>query len=260
MYPTPYYKRRLYYSPSPARTPFKRAKVTATKAANATRKNHPAGPRRTGTVLQQLRSLQAIVKKSLPEIKYKDIALDQTDIPNATGAVVHLTAIAQDDTVSTRTGNTIQIQSLNLSGYFVRQNTLTYTANGYYRIALVIDKQQVADTAPTIGDVFDYGAGASTRFLPKVAALERFRVLWVSEIFDPLRMVLNQNLTTASAGIPTQSTYFQYCNEKMNLRVDYNGSAITDIQKNGIYFLVLSSDTADVVDINGIARIGFIDA
>ena len=70
-------------------------------------------------------------------------------------------------------------------------------------------------------------------------------------------MALQQTFTTSGSGIPTQSTYFQF-NKKLNLKVDFNGTASTDIQKNGIYFLLLSNDTGNVVDINGIARIGFV--
>jgi len=207
---------------------------------------------------KQLKSLQSVVKKILPEIKYADVALDSTDVTSATGAVIHLTAVQQSDTATGRTGNTIQVLSISLSGFFLR-STSAYIPNAMYRFVIVVDKQQVGDSSPTIADVMDYGASNSTRFLPNVSVLERFRVLYVSKIFDGEMMALQQSLTTSGSGIPTQSTYFQF-NKKLNLKVDFNGTATSDIQKNGIYFLLLSNDTANVVDINGISRIGFVDA
>lgn len=255
------YKRRFPYKSSQSQSAVKRFRPfrSTTKWSNAIRSIHPAGPKKTGTLKTQVRSLQRVVKKILPEIKYADTALDTTDITSSTGAVIHISGVAQDDTATGRSGNTIQIQSLTLSGFFLRSSSVAYIPNAMYRIVIVCDKQQVGDTAPTIGDVFDYGASNSTRFLPKLSVLERFRVLYVSKVFDAEMMALQQTLTTSGSGIPTMSTYFQFT-KKMNLKVDYNGTASTDIQKNGLYFMVLSNDTGNAVDINGIARIGFVDA
>jgi len=40
---------------------------------------------------------------------------------------------------------------------------------------------------------------------------------------------------------------------------EYNGTANSDIQKNGIYVVFLTDDGGNVVDFTGVARIGFTD-
>lgn len=248
--------------------PVKRARTTKTAvgsgrmtaAGNYDRRVKAPGPRTSGSLTQQVKALQRAVKKVLPEMKYADAVLDTSNITTS-GTVIHLTAVPEDDTATGRTGNVIYVKSLSINGYFLRSTDITYTMNAMYRIMVVIDKQQVSDTAPAISDVLDYGASNSTRIFPKVAALERFRVLWISEVYEGHRM----NISDAGGGLnginpASQSTIFNYHNDNVNLRVDFNGAASTDIQKNGIYLLILSNDTANVIDINGVSRIGFHDA
>jgi hypothetical protein len=44
-----------------------------------------------------------------------------------------------------------------------------------------------------------------------------------------------------------------------DIPVFYNGDASTDIQRNGIYCVILSSDSTDTTDFNAGGRIGFTD-
>jgi len=253
MYPVLPVRRRLSFTPY--RTNYKRARFSTpnkqTNAVQSLNKRTITRPfRRTGTLRQQLKSLQSAVKKLEPEIKYLDVEVDATNV-TAAGSVVHVSAIAQSDTDSGRTGNAVNVKTVHFSGAFVRTAS-TYGTNGMYRLCIFIDKQQVADTSPTLADVFE-NAAQTAQLLPKLSNLERFKVVWISPIKDAHRMALQQIVLPAIQGLDVQYTW------KGNLKVEFNGTAGTDIQKNGIYVGILSNDTANVVDFDGICRIGYTD-
>lgn len=244
-------RRRLVYTPYSAGA--KRARYSNSQTTKYARFNKRTSVpfRKTGTLTQQVKSLQRAVKALEPELKYYDISVGAADIP-ATGTVTHVTNIAQGDTAGTRTGNAICVKELSFNGYFQR-NATDFGADAYYRIAIVVDKQQVADTAPTAAMIFS-NAAVPTDGLPNVDNLERFRVLWLSPVYDAWRMRLDSD--NLAAGAPTQSAVFSKT-MKLNLRVEYNGTALTDIQKNGIYVVYISSTT--VGDISANIRLGFTD-
>lgn len=207
----------------------------------------------SGSVVQQLGRIKRYLGKQSPEIKYFDVALTQADIGDP-GSVLHISGIAQGDTLATRTANSITVKSITVRGRLNYPVAITPTGNSYYRLALVVDLQQVPDTAPALTDVFDQSD--PTFIYPNENNLGRFRYLWLSAIYDPRRLAFATGLATTT--VPTQSPWFSFTWQG-NLVVRYNGTAATDIQKNGIYFIVITTDLNDALDITGVARIGYTD-
>lgn len=205
--------------------------------------------RRGGTLAQQVRSLQRVVKKNAPEIKYHSPNVDAVNIPN-TGTVVALTQIAQGDTVSTRTGNTINVTSVRVAGFFNRAVT-DPAIDALCRIAIVVDKQQIADTDPTAAAIFTSPNEPVGAFV-NVDFMERFSILHLSKVYSSSMMKLDTDIVA----VPTQLTSFEW-NWKGNLKVSFNGTTAADIQKNCMYVVFLSNDTT--LDFDGAARVGFTD-
>jgi len=253
---TPRAKRRLYFTPG---TGAKRARVPlrATPARTFTRQNRftTPGVRRTGTLAQQVKALQTVVNKLKPETKYVDIDLVNANVPDATGAMVHLTAIAQGDTQSTRTGNSINVVNLSVFMQFTRQAFGTaMTINAGLRWCIIQDKEQVADTQPSIGAVFENTSPVVP--LPDLANLERFRIIYMSEYIDAMQLMLmcsgSQNLS------PTRSNVMKY-STKLNVKTGYNGTASSDIEKNGLFFGLMLTGFTDQFDMIGTARLAYTD-
>jgi len=247
------YKRQRVYAYAPARV-LKRARVGGLSSGGTTGarfQNHRSarGPRSTGTLKEQVKSLQKFVRDQRPEIKYADQSIDITDIPT-TGGVQHITTIAQGDTDATRTGDTINVVSIRVGGFFVR-GTITLASNAQYRIAIVCDKQQVGDTAPTAGSIFQYPTEIEGAMV-NVSNLERFRILHMSPVYYANMM----QLSSSSSLSQTQRTGFEW-SWKGNIKVSFNGSASTDMAKNNIYVVFLSNDSTG--DFDGTARVGFTD-
>ncbi len=207
----------------------------------------------SGSLGSQVQNIGKYLNQTAPEIKYSDVSLSQTDIGDP-GSVLHISNIAQGDTLGTRTGNSISVKSITVKGRFNTPVAVTPTGNSYYRLALVIDRQQVADTAPAFTDIFDNSD--PTFVFPNENSLGRFTYMWMSRIFDPRRLGFSTALTTTT--IPTQSPFWEFT-WTGNLVIRYNGTASTDIQKNGIYFVVMTTDLNDALDITGVGRIGFTD-
>lgn len=238
MTPRPF-KRRLDFTPYA--TP-KRSRLTSyTGRVAQTARRVVKGPRRTGTLVQQVKALQNAVAALGPELKTHDQTLSLTNI--TTGhSITHITAIAQGDTVATRTGNAVILKKLNFRGGFTESSM---TDGNHYRLCIVQDKQQVADTDPSISDIFN--PSSPNTVLPNVNSLERYRVIWMSNSIGG---------TNTKTGFGPSSWEYS---TNLNVRVGYNGTAGTDIQKNGLYFIVLSDDVSDTVDFSGIVRLQYTD-
>jgi len=236
---TPRAKRRLF-TPTPGS---KRLKASRARTVQRVNRRVARGPRTSGTLYQQVKSLQRTVKNLAPEIKYIDVPLTSTNVTTA-GTAIHLTPIAQGDTDSTRTGASILLKNLTLR-WRVDIGSMG-AANFASRFAIIQNLQQVPDTAPAVSAVFTGSNPVSA--LPNVGFLENYKILYMSPYLSHLRMQT----------FGTQSNYIEW-SWNGNIKVDYNGTASTDIQKNGIYFVFVTNDTSDTQDFDGIVRIGYTD-
>lgn len=241
-------KRRLFATPMSA----KRFKATPSRTYSRFNRVSSKGASTKGSLRTQVKSLQTVVNKLKPEKKYSDISLASNNITTA-GSVVHVTAIAQGDTSATRTGDAIQLTDVQVAGVLIRATDApAVTTNGTIRYALVYDKQQVADTSPTAAVVFN-GANPVIA-LPVLDGLDRFTVIWMSPVKVLSMMSLDNDLV-----IPPTAPHFITHSMKLDRKVVFNGTASSDIQKNGLYFVILTDDAGNTIDFSGTARIGFTD-
>lgn len=238
-------RRRLVFTPRSA----KRARHNPTSRARQFNRRVARTVSGKGPLRSQVKDLQKFARSLAPEVKVIDIDCTSANIA-LTGAVVHITAVAQSDNVDGRTGNTINVTGVALRGFFTSASDSPSFGNA--RFALVVDKQQVADTAPTASTIFA-NSGSAVWALPNNIQRDRFRILWVSHVYDLRRLLMDSD--NASASTQTNQVEFNWTG---NLRVSYNDTAATDIEKNGMYFVILN-DSANTLDYSGIARINYTD-
>lgn len=153
-----------------------------------------------------------------------DTAFTGTAISLDASTVSHLTAIANGDVDGSRTGSSILVKSIDCKGILTYNSSSTVQAQTV-EVFLIIDTQQIGDTPPVFTDIFD--AAVPWAHL-NVNTVGRFRILMRK------RVILEKN------GDGAKSINF---NCPLQHHVRYNGTASSDIQKGGIY-LVLISDVA----------------
>lgn len=182
--------------------------------------NYQSAMKLANTAYRGVRYLKGLVNS---EKFMHEIDLINTEIVVA-GSLVHLSGIANGDTESTRTGNSIFIKSL----YFrIGMELAAADLTSFVRIILFIDKQQIADTAPTKADLIQANSGA------------------VVSVFEPLNELTKGRFTILRDTMVTLDTAkgltaFRNYYIKLNHHVRFNGTASTDVQKGGIYALVFS--------------------
>jgi len=253
----PMYGGKRIYAPQPSyQRPLKRARYGKSSTAKISQFNRYTAPgaSSSGTLRQQVSSLRRVVNKMKPEMKYLDSTLSQNNITDASGHVASMVAIAQGDTQSTRTGNEILLKNWKINIFANRASTNSAGANAYFRFAVVCDKQQVADTTPGADDIFSTVAPALAS--PELAGLERFKFLYVSPIVDLNRIQPDSDHLTAVT--PTANSAFEVTG-KCDIKIGYNGTASTDLQKNGVFLCVLVSGMNNEFDFTCVSRVGFVD-
>lgn len=140
-----------------------------------------------------------------------------TTTPN-TGTITLLNGMAQNDTSSGRTGNSILMRNIFLRLGFIQNGSTTTT----YRVLLVLDKQQIGDTLPTVSDILE----SVNPYSPlATASAGRFKVM------------KNWFFTTDDS--KSRSKLIEYYKD-VRFHTRYNGVANSDIQKNGLYLITLS--------------------
>lgn len=163
--------------------------------------------------LSQIWKLKGLVNSEM----YK---LDTVWTPGAitNGQCSHLTGVAQGDSDSARTGNSIFVRSYNFNG------VLTHNVSGQnsqvVRVAIVMDTQQVGDSSPTYSSIYE---SISPYAHLNSDTVGRYKVIW-SRIYTV--NTYDKNNAIVKINIP------------MRHHVRYNGTASSDIQKGGLYMCV----------------------
>lgn len=174
------------------------------------------------TVIGAIKDIQGMINAEKQKV---DVSISTSTI-SSTPAVTHLTAIATGDSEGSRTANSILCKYLYING-----TVQIHTSANFSRVRMVVvrDKQQVGDTAPAYLDVFESApSGSGTQAFLNKATVGRFDILW-----DRLCVLDAQNPQVAvSHMIPLKS------------HVRYNGTASTDVQKGGLYCMLVSDITA----------------
>lgn len=141
-----------------------------------------------------------------------------------TASVIQINAMGQGDGQSSRTGNSILMKKVH------RTEQITVTSgNATIREILFYDKQQIADTAPSATDLLD----ASTPWaLYNKLSKSRFQVLE-----DKLTVLTSVN----------RPVILRRNTKQLNKHATFNGTTSADIQKMGLYRLIITDNAVTVV-------------
>lgn len=198
----------------------------------------PYAPKKAKSVVQKVTRLERVVRSLKPELKFIDLNNDATNVSTANGLVTHLTALAGGTTQTTRVGNAIRISSIQVNWLPVLSlgSVDVQQANSGVRFFVVQDTQQAVDAAPTAALIFDQPSLPFTN-LRVNTALTRFKIL-----YDSKPMIFSYGLISVGNPSPESNVVFHRNIEiPCNITTRFNGSATSDIEKNGIYLVVLSN-------------------
>ncbi len=186
-----------------------------------------------------LRALHMVRKlKSVLAIEKKAHTLTVAGAIDDAGSIFQLTNIAQGDTNQLRDGNQIKVLYVGGRIQWTQNDTARIT---FVRTMIVQDRQQIADAAPAVGTVLQ---SASVNAYLNTNTLGRFKVL-----YDKVH-------TLSDTG--TEAVFLRV-NLPMNSKVRYNGTALTDIQKNGIFLLLISTQPINTPSVASSLRVRFTD-
>ena len=182
------------------------------------------------TAYRGVKMLRAIVNSEEHQL---DVSLYST-LSGGTAVITHLNPIAQGDTQSNRTGNSCLMTHLRCRPQYV------FSPDTILREIYFIDKQQVSDTAPTAAMLLEDGTNPLSFYNKSMPG--RFQIL--------------SDKTLAVNATKTGSIKLRPYTKKLQKHAIFNGTASTDIQKNGVYRLLLSDQICTSF---GYARLGFHD-
>lgn len=179
--------------------------------------------------------------KGLINVEFKKFDVDSSTATS--GAVVHFNGIAQGDSDQTRDGNSVLMKSLLVRGNIVTNGNATSTR---CRVIFFIDKQQIGDTTPAQSDILDPDLNQMVAPLNN-QTVGRFTIL------SDKRYSLN--LILAGASTSTEYSFFT----RLQKHARFNGSAATDIQKNGVYMLFVHDQPTHTPTLHYSSRLKYVD-
>lgn len=212
----------------------------------------PNVPRRRTRKLRprKAKSTRAIAKRgfrlaktlaSTREVKYYTSAISGNT--TTTGTITSLLDIAQGDSADTRDGNQITLRSIRFLGSLSNgdpSTLLTGNPSAIYRVILFQDKQQVSDTPPAVNDVLFSPDYASVYNYPNV--VKRFKILYDRSFVINAPGIHDTGITPATAYITCQKSWSHWLFPTMK-NIKYNGTLGSDLQKGGVYMLMLGTST-----------------
>lgn len=146
--------------------------------------------------------------------------------------------MAQGDTSSQRTGNSILMRNVFLRLVFTQSSAATSTI---YRVMLIKDTQQVGDQSPAAPDILESLNPLSPL---NTSTVGRFKVMknWFFTTDDTKTQTRVLNL---------------YKNFRFHTK--FNGTANTDIQKNGLYLFMITDQPTNVPRVDYTWKVGYHD-
>lgn len=140
--------------------------------------------------------------------------------------------INQGDTNAQREGNLIKVKALRFAA-LINASTTSPEPFSRVRVFIAVDTQQIADALyPAASEIFD-STGQSIVVAPlNAASIARFNVLY-DKVFT---------LTAANKPCITLTKYFKF---KKGIKVRFNGTVATDVQKNNIFYVILTDNAVD---------------
>lgn len=174
------------------------------------------------SLYKDVKYLKKAVKQNKPDVKYISWNSGYSTI-SSVGSMQNLTGIAQGLTATTRVGDVVQPKRISLT-LVAELSTQTSTVAQPVRFILFRDNQQQPDTAPTMNDLLQTPSEGILSFI-NVPQQQRFTVL-----YDKLVPLQSQNLG---------QWFHKISIDLSKHKMIFNGPNNTDIQKNGIYLLIV---------------------
>ncbi len=156
------------------------------------------------------------------------------------GDIIPLHEILQANTVDDRNGNQITANFMEIR-WSMTTSTLASSLAVVCRLMLVRDKQQETDADPLVTAILQSAEPTAPLNRP---LFKRFTVL------RETLFTLNNVGDNGRAGV---------WKVKMNSNIRFNGPAVTDIQKNGLYFLALTDFAANEPTLTLFSRLHYTD-
>lgn len=178
--------------------------------------------------------------KSMVNVERKVLQTTNNTSISTVPAVTHLSAIPQGDTQSQREGNSVKAIYLGIRSTITCN--ISATSGSFNRIVVVLDTQQVGDTSPSWSDVF---TSPDARSFLNPNTLGRFKIL-----YDKVH-----NLTL---GGNYENKYVEI-NIPLQHHLRYNGTASSDIQKGGLYYMVVGDQGTNTTTHNMNSRLRYVD-
>lgn len=198
-------------------------------------------------------ALRALIKKTIEQRAEKkrtiyDIATGDPVEVDWTGRIHHLTAIAAGTAVTERVGRRVRLHGLNMRFRVERLSNTDFPIA--FTMMVVLDTQQVGDNAPSASDIVAYTGDRDCGMgILNKANVPRFKVLYRNTfLLADIQSGMNAQLIDKYLRLPA-------------VNVGYNGTASTDIERNGLYLCMFSGGdpAADEIFISGEACMTFTD-
>jgi len=196
----------------------------------------------------KLLRLQRQVALLRPEIKYIPGSDAAANVTVAAGYISFLTGISQGVNVAQRVGDTVRASSFRLR---CSQDNLTLIGHVSFFLIKAIDLNGALPAISTVMSSFD----------PKTAQINQ-------NVKDKYKLLARYDLASrasaagATAGGNVRDCYSVEKSVMYNNVVTYSATtaAVASASKNHLFCIVLSSDTADTVDITLSWELGYTDA
>jgi len=212
----------------------------------------------------EVAKLKRAVRKRAPEDKYFDYAIAFANVADTAGASNIICQIPAGAGEAQRIGDSITVSAIDV---LVRVGT-TSASTGVapageeaVRFAVVQDMQQITDAATVSpATVFAQVSNPLNPLLNIELGVKRFKVLWYSPVMQLSRIISSATpVATLTALSPTQANW-AFAHLKCNIKVRYNGTSLTDVEKNGLYVLCWTNVAGDTVDADGFTRLTYTDS
>lgn len=199
-----------------------------------------------------IKQLARRVKSMRPELKREIFAVTATSIVQTAG-ITDLNAFAQGITSSTRIGNKVHITGIEWE-FLVNNVSATNSKEIWTRIMIVVDKRQVEATAPSADVIFETPLDPhSFKAFDETAAGSR-----ISTVMDTKA---RRTVRISTGGNADKQQWKVKGFKKMNMNMYWSDATAANVEKNGLWLVVLSDNTvANENTMTGCVRVFYTDA
>ncbi len=179
--------------------------------------------RRVGTAKKALKEVRKLKKQLKPELKFADSGTI-TVLSVAVGLVARRNDMAGGTEIFQRIGNAIRIMTWSIKGFVIANVDASALVYQQLRLMVFIDKQTVEASTPAVLELLSTSNVISFNNLDKA---KRFRIL-----YDRVFVMDKEDWQT--------TTFFKK-SFRLNMPQRYSSPVQSDIEKNGIYVLIVGN-------------------